>query len=151
MNELIIAVTGLPILLWIGFTTIFHGKRFEMDHGSAQYSFFGIFTIYRRLAFVIFGIGLILSIVSAHRAWPPGTVILAAAAIDAFLFNFWAAVCYESYLHVRYPRQPLNGSTIIGGTNYAGWKYALTLALAASALILFVGGLCVFLATVLGR
>ena len=145
-DTLTIAVILLPILIWAAFTIICWGKVLEMDNGLGNGSFFGIFSIYRRLAYTIFGVALLAALAAADKQWPPAAIICGAAAIYAFLFNGWAAYSYESYLHAK--TVPPQG---IGKSNYSAMKYALTLSLGVSAIVLFVTGIMIFLQTVLER
>jgi hypothetical protein len=147
-DTLLISVVLLPFTFLIAFGLFFQSKRYEFDCSIGKGSFFGVFVIYRRLFYTIFSVSLAISIYSASRGWPPATIILGAAAIDAILAITWMSWSYESYLGARWPLSAKNG---IGQTNYSGGKYALTMALGVSSLVLFIVGLISFLATLLER
>jgi hypothetical protein len=163
-DTLILAVVGIPIVIWVMLTFILAGKRYEMDCGLGNGSFFGIFTIYRHLALITFAVALLFAIKSAEHGWPPATIVCGAAALYDILFIAWTAYCYEGYLHSKYPKNPPMGTPpelqaafmtgkaqYVGPTNYSAPKYALTLTLGFSSLALFVIGVILFLATVMGR
>lgn len=111
-------------------------------------SFYGIFAIYRRLAYVIFTVALAIAVLTADKKWPPAMIICGAAAIYAFLFNVWMTFNYEAYLHAKYPFGPDDRTTMDRKPSiYTGGKYAITLALGFSCTILFIAGIIVFLMT----
>jgi hypothetical protein len=149
-DSLLISVVFFPLALLLAFGLFYwsKGQHYEFDCSLGKGSFFGVFVIYRRLFYTIFAVSLAISIYSAFQGWPPATIILGAAAIDAILAITWVSWSYESYLGARWPLSAQNG---IGQTNYSGRKYALTLALGVSSILLFIVGLISFLATLLER
>jgi len=149
---------AFPLALFLFVAASTWGKRFEMDNGMGVGSFFAVFAIYRRLSYVIFTVGFAIAVFAADKKWPPATILSGAAALYAFLFNFWMVYCYESYLHSKYPRnitfRTLQEQAVAissQSSNYFGWKYAITLALGFSSVILFISGIIIFLMTLMER
>jgi hypothetical protein len=145
----------LPLGLYSSFWIGLRGRVYEMDWGSDRDrdrgSFFAPYALSRRFYYVIFGTALALALLCAYHRQSVPAVLLTASAIQALLFNIWTAVCYEAYLHAKYPRNPPppfspknpppQGAVYTGSSNYTAPKYAITLALAHSSVALFVLGL----------
>lgn len=139
MIALLIAV-ALPLAIWaISILQMPPHAVYEMDWGHHERggSFFSIYVLYRSIARLIYWTSLVLSILVAviARQEPAGVLML--AAVYAFLFDVWIVKCYESYSHTRYPKNHI----ISVPSNYTRNRYAITMALGYSAVILFVIGL----------
>lgn len=153
----VLVAVSLPILIWVALMCIApHGTaRWEMDWSTTPGSFAYLQSYYTYSFSVIFwsGISLSLYIATIYRQEPAG--ILALSALYALAFNLWVTYCYEGYLHSKYPKIPpppppsqvdgcsvryITESTYIGPSNYTATKYAATLSLAFSSVILFIIG-----------
>lgn len=132
MIAILVAIL-LPVLIWVALLCVIpSGLRWEMDWGATTGSFAYLQSYYSHSFSVIFwaGISLSLYIATIYRQEPAG--ILALSAMYALAFNLWITYCYEGYLHSKYG--------VNQTTNYTVVKYAATLSLAFSSLILFVIG-----------
>jgi hypothetical protein len=141
----------LPFLFWLIFYAELGGRVYEMDHGQKEGSNLA-FVLYRPTFYTIIAVGLIGAIwnAEAKQEWP--AIALMGAAIYALLFNAWLAYSYEAYLHAKYPKNlPPNVMNYSGPSNYSGWKYAITLSLACSAIFLFIAGLATMTEALLNR
>jgi hypothetical protein len=157
MILLIILVSlASPIFFWSLTYSALHGRFYEMDYGSGREgSFLVCYALYRRIYWVIFGIGIAgAAYFASWSAYPDIGVIFLASAIYAFLFNGWMAYCYESYLHSSYPLKwsgKVEEAARRGNSNYSGLKYSITLALAFSSLLLFLASLCLGIVALIER
>jgi hypothetical protein len=163
MILLIILVSlASPIFFWSLTYSALHGRVYEMDYGSGREgSFLVCYALYRRIYWVIFGIGIAgAAYFASWSAYPDIGVIFLAAAIYAFLFNGWMAYCYESFLHAKYPACPPYQASPgspppvrnrVLPSNYSGLKYSITLALAFSSLLLFLASLCLGIVALIER
>ena len=139
----------LPLFLWSIFYSVMRGRRYELDWGAASGSFLVCYALHRKFYWVIFSLSLVGIMMFVHMPYPPISVIFLFAGIYALLFNGFIALFYEYYLHNRYPRSLLHVQTeqerqeilMKSLSNYTGSRYALTLALALSSLLLFLIGL----------
>lgn len=135
MNALYICL-GLPVILFAIARVVLPNVRYEFDFSTNQISFTVLLVYIERIANRIFWFGMVGAFAFQHFIGGWGVpVILLGAGIYALLFNMWVLLCYESYLHIRYPRDNSAGTS-----NYTLNKYSVTLALAASSIILAVLG-----------
>lgn len=138
-----IAALAFPVVFWAAFRLTLPSVVFDMDFDLAHATFFFLYDRYARTIWTIFWAGTLGSIAYqrfvGHGDAP---VFLMAAGVYALLFNIWVLTTYERYLHQRYPRV----QNAPGISNYTSSKYALTLALGASTVLLFVTGLLTALA-----
>jgi len=157
---IILLVILLPLGLCSSFWAGLRGRVYEMDWGADRGSFFAPYALFRRFYYVIFGVALALALLCAYHRQPVPATLLIAAAIQALLFNVWTAVCYEAYLHAKYPKNlpppfdyapPPPNAKYTGSSNYTAPKYATTLALAYSSIALFILGLADTIKTLLER
>lgn len=131
---------ALPAVIWSVLMLSGTGQLFEMDWGGQGGTFAAyLHPHYSRLFGIIFWVGLVFGmfIGIAFRQEPAGILVL--SAVYAHIFNLWVTFCYESYLHVRYP--PDNAPSGSSRSIYTRRRYAITLSLAYSSVILFVVGL----------
>jgi hypothetical protein len=133
-----------PLLFWIGFRLVLGKGPFEMDFAMHKFSFLMVFPLYKVVYWVIFILSIIGAFIFADLKLPHLGEIFLLGAVCAILFNLWVAVCYESYLAIRY------SMTSPQQSNYTGWKYSLTLTLGTSAITLFLIGLSLAFSAVAG-
>lgn len=131
----ILVAISLPVLILVALLCIMpHGAdvRWEMDWGTTPGSFAYLQSYYSHSFSVIFWVGISLSLYVAtiYRQEPAG--VLALSALYALAFNLWVTYCYEGYLQSKYSVRKVG--------NYTAIRYATTLSLAFSSVILFIIG-----------
>lgn len=133
-----LAAVNFPLVFWGAFRLTLPSVVFELDFDLAHATFFFLYDRYARTIWTIFWVGILGSIAYQHFVGHgDAPVFLMASGIYALLFNVWVLTTYERYLHQRYPRI----QNVPGISNYTSSKYALTLALGATTVLLFVLGL----------
>lgn len=126
--KLVVAVT---LVLWLALAIALRGRSFDFDTPGSRYSFHSVFAIYRQIYSGVFIFGGILSMLTDRGAGY--RILLALSSVYAMLFVLWLTFQYEGYQHARYGAG--------GKSSYAGWKYAVTLALGVMGPVLFAIGL----------
>lgn len=112
---------------WIVFFVAYFALSFptyEMDHGNGQCkgTFYPLLILYSAFFYVLAALGVI------GFAWFHVPAFLVSAG-EALFVNIWLLLCYEAYMHSRYPE---------GKSNYTRGKYALTLAMGCSSVLTMV-------------
>jgi hypothetical protein len=130
-------IFGFPLAIFVVARVSLPNVRFEFDFDTAHSTFFLLYDRLAKIAWMIFGFGLVGAFMLQRFAWAPGRApaILLASSIYALLFNTWMIVQYESYLVSRYPRDGSNGTS-----SYTPTKYSITFALGLSCIVLFIAG-----------
>lgn len=90
---------------------------------------------HRHNAYLAALIATVLFLISLHLRLPVPAALLAMSVLYAVLFCAWTALCYEHYMHLRYPPDAQRGHS-----PYTGAKYALTIVLGYGSMILLVAG-----------
>lgn len=143
----IVIALVLPVIMFAWYILLWPPEtRYEMDpgYGTSKGSFFPLLILYQFLFYAVVGLSIFGAIYSrTHGDWRPAVMLLIAA-IDALLFNVLLLLFYEAYLHSRYLGLTTGEDgkllTKLGPSNYARTKYALILALGASAVLTLIGG-----------
>jgi hypothetical protein len=136
MPTILIPVMLCPLVLWAFFRVSLSNTMFEFDFDAAHATFslmLGHFVSIARLLMAV-GFGMALASKYTHASSDVIWVCLAGA-IYGLLFNVYLCLRYESYLAVRYPHNGMPGQS-----NYTVSRYATTLALGWSAVILTLMG-----------
>jgi hypothetical protein len=128
----IFAVLTLLAVIWLWLSATHHHRAFELDPDGQRYSFYAILACYRWQCWLLTAISVPLAVAAALHGVLFAAVALVGAATYAMVLPVWLAWCYEGYLHHRYVTN--------GSSSYTGGMYALTIALAISAVACFVGG-----------
>lgn len=128
----------LPLLLWCVFRVTLPRGPYEFDHGPAAVfgTFFPLMAHWTRLFLYIATVSLIAAVLAHCNGLKIPALLLLLAFVDGLLFTAFMTINYENYLASRYPR---NGQP--GQSSYTIGKYALSLALGVSAVILLLAGL----------
>lgn len=152
MLATVATIIAIPWALFVASCIVHRGKRYEMDWRSgpntlaSKGSFLVLFALYRRIAFVIFGTSLILMLLSRTLREMDAVMLFMASAVYGLGFNLWTALCFELYIHGKYPllRAPFeieHEAGCTGPSNYTGTRYSATVTLGISAFLFFVLGL----------
>jgi hypothetical protein len=141
---LVIFCISIPFIFFLIFHSMFHGGVYELDPSGHKFMFTLIWAPYRFAYWTIFILSVIGAFTLAGLHIHEGAVIFLASAIYSLSFNLWVTLCYESYIATRYN---ISGSM---RSDYAGWKYAITLALGSTAFILFILGMIINFVTISG-
>jgi hypothetical protein len=138
---LLLLVPLLVPLLWGLLRLVTPSVAYDLDFDTGHGTFLMLYQQYARCLWAIFWTGL-LGAVADQGAVGHGDApaVLLGSAVHALVTNLWLLLSYERYLQGRYPR---DGS--LGPSNYTANRYALTLALAAGTVGLFVTGLALAL------
>jgi phosphatidylglycerophosphatase A len=122
----------------------------EMDNGMGRGSFYAVLALYRRQAYIVIGVGLLLGLGCGYEHFDIAAALLVMSAILAWLFVTWLSICYERYLQTKYAewvcgRKQDDGTIVwdelIGPSNYTRRHQALTETLAFFAAATFIVGL----------
>ena len=136
MTDILIPILLCPFILWAYFRVSLPNTSFEFDFDTAHATFSLLLDRFVGLARTIMAVGFGMALASKYTHASSDAVCLClAGAVYGLLFNVWIVTCYESYLHIRYPRNGMSGQS-----NYTVSRYALTLALGFSAVFLTVIG-----------
>lgn len=129
---------ALPLLLWGIFRLTLPRGPYEFDHGPAQAmgTFFALMPHWTRLFLYIATVSIIGAAVTHGQGLGMPALLLLLAFVDAVLFCGFMTLNYENYLAHKFPR---DGSP--GMSSYTIGKYALSLSLGFSAVILMLAGL----------
>lgn len=159
---MILALIGVlfgffPMSVWLFIVLRLTDRRFEFDYGFGDGTGFSFTRIYRQIHWVIFTPSFILSLGAAGLKWEIPAISLGAAAFWAFLFNLWLTFNQEAYMHARYPlafHLTLNDRNALNQQNpspYTRTRYAVSYAMAFSALFAFVLGISTLIIDLLAR
>lgn len=135
MNDLYVCLV-IPIALFLFARFVMPNVRYEFDFSTNPASFTVLLVYFERMAARIFWFGTVGAFAFQHFIGGWGVpVILLGAAIYALLFNIWILTSYESYLQSRYRRD-----NTVGLSSYTVTRYAITLSLGTSSVILLILG-----------
>lgn len=127
-------VVVLPFAIWIGLRLSMPPGPYEMDSGAGKTpgTFFPHLIMYSVLFYAFAGLGIWGAVFAWTRFAEVGAMLLLFSAVYALLFNGWMAFMFETYMHQRY---------VTGKSPYTLGRYAVTLALAGSTVILLLAGI----------
>lgn len=117
----------------------------EMDNDTGRGSFYAILALYRRQAYIVIGVGLVLGLGCGYVHFDIACSLLILAAILAWGFVTWLSICYERYLHAKGPHITPTGEDtyqwVTGASNYTRYRHTVTELLAFFASATFIVGL----------
>lgn len=116
-------------------------SNLEMDNGMGRGSFYAILALYRRQAYIVIGVGLILGLGCGYEHFDIAAALLVLSAILAWLFVTWLSICYERYLQSKRTRRTDEGRYVDDPSNYTRFRYSVTEVLAFFAAATFIVGL----------
>jgi hypothetical protein len=136
MTTILIPILLCPLVLWAYFRVSLPNTTFEFDFDTAHATFSLMIDRFIGIARTIMAVGFGMALASKYTHASSDVVICClAGAIYGFLFNVYLVCRYETYLHLRYPRNGMPGQS-----NYTVSRYATTLALGWSAMFLTLVG-----------
>lgn len=140
---MLLACALLPAILWLILRFTMAPGPYEMDSPTGKGTFFPHLVIYSVFYYVLAGISAWGACSAWHYGADWGALLLLFAMAYSLIFNIWLAFNFETYMHARYivGNPALNG--MIGKSPYTLNRYAATLALAVSALLLFLVGVVI--------
>lgn len=126
----------VPCVIWLTFRVFLPNVNFDLDFDVAHSTFILIYDRLYNVAWWMMVAGMVVALYGRHEHVPSiVSEMCLFGSVFALLFVVYLLLCYQTYLHARYPR---NGS--IGYSTYTTNRYALTNALGFSALIFFAMG-----------
>lgn len=126
----------LPCLIWLVLRLTLPNHVWDMDFDTGHGTFAIMLGTYLKFVGLMVVAGLGMALLGRWQHEPDGVVAAClAGALYAFLFALHTTIRYELYLHSRYPRTGL-----IGTSPYTTAQYAMTHALAWSAVAFTIYG-----------
>jgi len=127
---------ALPAAIWLVLRLILPNHDWEMDFDTGHGTFAIMLGTYLKFVGVMVVAGLGAALLGRWQHEADGIVAACLAGVlYAFLFALHTSVRYEHYLQTRYPR-----SGLLGPSPYSTSQYALTHALAWSAVTFIIYG-----------
>lgn len=128
---MLLACALLPAILWLILRFTMAPGPYEMDSPTGKGTFFPHLVIYSVFYYVLAGISAWGACSAWHYGADWGALLLLFAMAYSLIFNIWLAFNFEAYMAGRYR---------FNKSPYSLNRYAVTLALAVSALLLFLAG-----------
>jgi hypothetical protein len=126
----------VPCFLWASFRVFLPNVTVDLDFDVSHATFILIYDRLYNIAWWMMIAGVVTALYGRHEHVPAiVSEMCLFGSVFALLFVVYLLLCYQTYLHARYPR---NGT--IGSSVYTVNQYAWTNALGFSALIFFVLG-----------
>lgn len=132
---MLLACVLLPCVFWLILRFTMAPGPYEMDisNGTARGTFFPQLIVYSIFFYALAGMGAYGACSAWHYGVDWGACLLLFAMAYSLLFNIWLAFNFEMYMQRRY--------MVPGGKSpYTLNRYAATMALAVSAILLFLAG-----------
>lgn len=121
----------LPLFLFAVIRLATPGGRYDLDFDQVHATFFAMLDRYTVIAKSIAILAIATAVYGRYVGVSEFVIATAiAGAADAVYFIVWITSCYETYLHARYPKNQIGGTS-----SYTASAYAATRALGYSSII----------------